>query len=406
MVKRVIIAMLDSVGIGYAHDAIEYGDQKNNGDVGANTVGHIIKKFPEINIPNLRQLGFLNCLELSINDNNTSNDFIVEKVDNPLALYGFGVEISKGKDTISGHWELMGCPVDFEWGYFHDKLNSFPESLLKKIYTKAEISGSLGNCVASGTEIIKKFGEEHIKTNKPIFYTSADSVFQIAAHEEYFGLNRLYRLCEIVREELYKDNIGRIIARPFLGEEANLFKRTGNRKDYSILPPHKTLLNVMEENHGDVIAIGKIADIFAHSGITKTLKVSGLQNLIQTTLQEISQKQRFSIIFTNFVDFDSEYGHRRDVKGYKEALEYFDSELPKILNMLSKEDLLVIIADHGNDPTWYGTDHTREHVPILFYGNNINPQSIGKRNTFSDVAQSIAYYLDLPKLKHGKSFLQ
>lgn len=406
MTKRVIIMLLDSVGIGHSHDSALYGDKTKGGDHGANTLGNILLQHPNTLITNLTNLGLLNSFNLSVQHNNTQNKYVVNPCANPTASYGFAIETSVGKDTITGHWELMGCPVDFEWGYFTNPTNSFPQNLLNTLYTKGNIAGSLGNCVASGTDIINKFGEEHIKTLKPIFYTSADSVFQIAASEEHFGLQNLYNLCEIAREELYKDNIGRVIARPFTGNNPTNFKRTGNRKDYSIAPSNATVLNTLVENNGQVIAIGKVADIFANSGISKSIKASGLTDLFNATIAEIKKEPVVNtIVFTNFVDFDSEFGHRRDVVGYKNALEYFDSRLPEALSLLTENDLLVIIADHGNDPTWYGTDHTREHVPVLFYNKATSPKNLGQLNSFSDVAQSIATYLNLPKLKHGKSFI-
>ncbi|UQY80804.1 Phosphopentomutase [Candidatus Hepatincola sp. Av] len=391
--KRVIILLFDSLGIGTAHDSASYNDK------GANTLGHIIEQFPHIKIPNLHSLGLIHALEAS-----TGKSYKLPKI-TPLSYYGFGVETSKGKDTPSGHWELMGCPVDFDWGYFKKPTNSFPEELLNTIATQANLTGFLGNCIASGTEIIIRLGEESMKKNLPIVYTSADSVFQIAAHENTFGLDNLYKLCTIAREELYTYNIGRVIARPFIGTSKDNFKRTGNRKDYSIAPHLPTVLNKMQNKQGEVIAIGKISDIFAGSGISKSVKATGLENLLDTTLEQMQENKKFSIIFTNLVDFDSEYGHRRDVKGYCEALEYVDSRLPELLQELTEEDLLVITADHGCDPSWQGTDHTREHVPILFYNKKFVTKNIGKRNTFADVGQSIANYLQLEKLQFGTSFL-
>lgn len=397
--KRAIILLMDSVGIGYAHDAEKYGDN------GSNTVGHILETFPKAELKHLSQLGLIHALKDSSGSN--YNQPLVEL--NKHALYGYGVETSNGKDTPSGHWELMGCPVDFDWGYFiaekGKETEIFPQELLDIIIKKANLKGCLGNKVASGTKILEELGEEHIKTGKPIFYTSADSVFQIATHEEHFGLENLYSLCKIVREELYKYNIGRVIARPFIGENKSNFKRTGNRKDYSIEPHEDTLLDIAKNNGKKVVSIGKISDIFAARGISKSIKSSTLPNLANDTIKAIKEEKDATIIFTNFVDFDSEYGHRRDVKGYKEALEYFDSRLPEIFAELQEDDLVIITADHGCDPTWKGTDHTREHVPFLLYSKSFNTKNIGRRETFSDLGQSIASYLELPALKHGKSFL-
>ncbi len=394
MKKRAIVLLLDSLGVGESDDA------DNFGDIGSNTLGHILEKFPNLKIPNLKKLGLLNILSQSSNIN--INQLLPL---NPSAIYGFAQEISSGKDTPSGHWELMGCPVLFEWGYFTDKTNPFPQELLNNIFTKANLKGSLGNCIGSGTEIINQYGIEHIKTKMPIFYTSNDSVFQIACSEEYFGLENLYNLCKIVREELAEYNIGRVIARPFTGNNPSNFKRTANRYDYSILPPEPTLLNVITQQNGCVVAIGKTANIFAHSGVSKSIKSSTLKNLFNDTIDSINNNKDCDLIFTNFVDFDSEYGHRRDVKGYAEALEYFDENLPRVISSLTNDDLLIITADHGCDPTFKGSDHTREFIPILFYSNTLKPKNIGKRSTFSDVGQSICNFLNLPPLKYGKSFL-
>ncbi len=393
MSRRAIILLLDSVGIGAAHDAEEYGDN------GANTLGHILEKFPNTKIPNLQKLGLINCLNQSC-----GQTYGRKEEEQPPSLYGFATEISRGKDTISGHWELMGCEVDFDWGYFSNLQNSFPQDLLDTIVEKAELPGYLGNCHASGTEIIERLGEETMNTGKPIFYTSADSVFQIAVQEETFGLDNLYKLCEIVREELYPLNIGRVIARPFLGNEPHNFKRTANRKDYAIAPSKPILFNKMQEAGGQVVAIGKVSDIFAGTGIDVATKATGLEQLFDKTLDAVKSTEGHTLIFTNFVDFDSEYGHRRDVLGYKEALEYFDSRLPELLSILQDDDLLVITADHGNDPTAPGSDHTREHIPVIFYQNSMTSRNIGERNSFKDIGESVAQYLGVP-FGVGRSFL-
>ncbi|MFL1780554.1 Phosphopentomutase [Candidatus Hepatincolaceae symbiont of Richtersius coronifer] len=397
--KRAIILLLDSLGVGSSKDAVDYKDE------GANTLGHILEQFPQTHIPNLKKLGLINCLKASC-----GSTFDVAEEQKPLSYYGYAKEISKGKDTVTGHWELTGAPMLQDWGYFNNATNSFPQDFIDNLVKKANLTGYLGNCVASGTEIIDKYGVEHIKTKKPIFYTSADSVFQIAAHEESFGLQALYDLCKLAREDLYQYNIGRVIARPFIGTTAGDFERTGNRKDYSIQPPNPTLLDIMKEAKGEVISIGKISDIFASRGITKAVKSSTLPHLFDDTLKIVKENKEFSIVFTNFVDFDSSFGHRRDVKGYKEALEYFDSRLPELLKELNDEDLLIIIADHGNDPSWPGTDHTREHIPVIFYNKKWAKDNlsfnIGERSTFSDVGQSIASYLGIKELLHGESFLK
>jgi phosphopentomutase len=263
----------------------------------------------------------------------------------------------------------------------------------------------LGNCHSSGTTIIAELGEEHMRSGKPIVYTSADSVFQIACHEETFGLERLYELCDIARELVDEYNVGRVIARPFVGNNAGDFVRTGNRRDLTVTPPSKTLLDKLVDSGGEVISVGKIADIYAHQGVTKKVKATGNAALFDATLEEFRDAPDHSIVFTNFVDFDMLYGHRRDVDGYADALEYFDRRLPELLEMLKHDDILVITADHGCDPTWKGTDHTREHIPVLAYGASVYPGSLGKRETFADIGQSLAGFFGLPPMEYGVSFL-
>lgn len=390
MTRRVIILLMDSLGIGASIDAKKYGDE------GANTFGNIVKNY-ELSIPNLAALGLYHAAVASCGEQLID----LEKIGTPKALFGYAVEQSLGKDTPSGHWELAGVPVDFEWGYF---AKCFPDKLLQDFIKQAKIPGVLGNKHASGTEIIKELGAKHLKTMQPIVYTSADSVFQIAAHEEIFGLDNLYRICEIARELVDEYNIGRVIARPFTGTENN-FIRSANRKDYATPPHAKTLLDFLKEANREVISIGKVADIFAHRGITKTIKGINNQDLFDKTLQEIKVAPKGSLIFTNFVDFDSSYGHRRDVVGYAQALEAFDKKIPELLASLKPDDLVLISADHGCDPTFPGSDHTREHVPVLVFGSKITPGFIGRRESFADMGQSIAKYLDVTRLDHGISFL-
>jgi phosphopentomutase len=313
--------------------------------------------------------------------------------------------MSSGKDTPSGHWEIAGVPVLFEWGYFSKLTDTFPQELLDKLVERAELPGYLGNCHSSGTTIIAELGDEHIRTGKPIFYTSADSVFQIACHEEAFGLQRLYDLCDIARELVDEYEIGRVIARPFVGDSPDNYVRTANRRDLTTPPPAPTVLDKLVEAGGDVVSIGKIADIYAHKGITKKIKASGNAALFDATLEALDETPDNSIIFTNFVDFDMLYGHRRDVDGYAAALEYFDERLPELLAKLSAEDLLIITADHGCDPTWPGSDHTRENIPVIALGAGLKPGSLGKRDTFADIGQSLASYFDLPPMDYGTSFL-
>ncbi|MCB8887781.1 phosphopentomutase [Vreelandella malpeensis] len=407
--RRAIVVVLDSFGIGSAPDAADFGDQ------GADTLGHIAAacargeadtdtRSGPLKLPNMGKLGLFHA-------HRDATGALAEGVELPEELdgaYAHAQEISSGKDTPSGHWEIAGVPVRFDWGYFLDKEASFPPELLKQIVEKTGLPGVLGNCHASGTEIIARLGEEHVESGKPIVYTSADSVFQIAAHEEHFGLEKLYALCETVRALLEPYNIGRVIARPFVGESFETFARTGNRRDYSIEPPTPTVLQKLHEAGGEVVSIGKIADIYAHCGITHKVKASGHDALMEATLGEIARTDRRdkpTFIMANFVDFDSLYGHRRDVPGYAEALEHFDARLPQLLEALDDEDLLILTADHGCDPSWEGTEHTREYVPILVRGGTFTPGPIGKRDTFADIGQTLADFFVLREMDDGESFL-
>ncbi|MFD0966247.1 phosphopentomutase [Seminibacterium arietis] len=406
--KRVFIMMLDSFGIGASEDAEKFGDK------GSNTLGHIAQQCAEgkanakgregaLCLPNLEKLG------LGLATQQSSGELPVGFDPNPKLIggYAYAKEISSGKDTPSGHWEIAGVPVLFDWGYFPQHENSFPEELLNRIVKRSGIPGYLGNCHSSGTVILDKLGEEHMKTGKPIFYTSADSVFQIACHEETYGLEKLYQLCQIVREELADYNIGRVIARPFVGPKAGEFSRTGNRKDYAVEPPAKTVLQkLVEEKQGEVVSIGKIADIYAHTGITQKVKATGIEALFDSTLVEIKRAGENTIVFTNFVNFDSDFGHRRDVAGYAGALEYFDKRIPELLELVTDDDIVIFTADHGCDPTWTGTDHTREHIPVLIYGANVPKQFLGKRETFADIGQTIAEYFGLSEMDYGKSIIK
>lgn len=402
--RRAIILVLDSLGIGASADADKFGD------VGSNTLGSIARaaasgaanvgRSGPLQLPNLSRLGLGHACELS-------SGYFPEGMDPaaPVAAYGYARELSSGKDTPSGHWEIAGVPVLFDWGYFHDKQNSFPQALLDELVAKAGLPGYLGNCHASGTEILDRLGEEHMASGKPIFYTSADSVFQIACHEESFGLERLYELCRIAREALGPYNIGRVIARPFVGSGKGQFSRTGNRKDLAVEPPAPTVLQKLAEAGGEVVSVGKIADIYAHVGITQKYKATGLDELWDTTLAALKTTPGNSIIFTNFVDFDSSYGHRRDVAGYARALEQFDARLPELLAAMGDDDIVILTADHGCDPTWPGSDHTREHIPVLCYGKQVKPGSLGERATFADIGQSVASWLGLPAMNYGTAFL-
>jgi phosphopentomutase len=397
---RAIILVLDSFGLGATDDAERFGD------VGANTFGNIARvraasDAGPLKLPNLAKLGLFHAGKESAGEFPAGADPDVEI----LGSYGFAAEMSSGKDTPSGHWEIAGVPVLFEWGYFSKLTDTFPQELLDKLVERAELPGYLGNCHSSGTTIIAELGDEHIRTGKPIFYTSADSVFQIACHEEAFGLQRLYDLCDIARELVDDYEIGRVIARPFVGDSPESYVRTANRRDLTTPPPAPTVLDKLVEAGGDVVSIGKIADIYAHKGITKKIKASGNAALFDATLVALDETPDNSIIFTNFVDFDMLYGHRRDVDGYAAALEYFDERLPELLAKLNEEDLLIITADHGCDPTWPGSDHTRENIPVIALGAGLKPGSLGKRDTFADIGQSLASYFDLPPMDYGTSFL-
>lgn len=403
--KRAIILMLDSFGIGATRDADRFGD------VGANTLGHIARQCAlgkadvgregPLKLPNLTRLGLMHAAMESAGN-------FPEGVDTDVGVegaYGHAEELSSGKDTSSGHWELAGVPVMFDWGYFTDKTDSFPPEFLQAFVEKAGLPGVIGNCHASGTQIIAELGEEHMRTGMPIVYTSADSVFQIACHEESFGVERLMEICQIAYDMLAEYNICRVIARPFVGDDASNFKRTGNRRDFSVPPPAETVLEKLVKQGGEVLAVGKISDIYATKGISEKIKASGLENLFDATLETLERAPDNSIVFTNFVDFDSEYGHRRDVPGYARALEYFDGRLPELLEKLQPGDVVFLTADHGCDPTWPGSDHTREHVPVLAYGQTVKAGSLGLRSTFADIGQSIASYLELPPAEYGTSFL-
>ncbi|KTD22141.1 phosphopentomutase [Legionella lansingensis] len=406
MPGRVCILLMDSLGIGASLDAHRYGDK------GANTFGHIhlacedgyadkegVRKGA-LHIPNLTRLGLYHAAVAS------SGRRLIDlsQLPEPSGYYGYAVEQSLGKDTPSGHWELAGVPVQFEWGYFPHEIPCFPKKLIDELIERAKLPGVLGQKHASGTTIIDELGEEHLKTGKPIIYTSADSVFQIAAHEQAFGLLRLYEVCKIARELVNEYQIGRVIARPFIGEIGS-FSRTGNRRDYATLPPAPTLLDELKKVGREVIAIGKIADIFAHQGLTQTIKADGNMALFDATLAAMKTAPAGSLVFTNFVDFDSSYGHRRDVAGYAHALEQFDARMPELERLLNADDRVVIAADHGCDPTMPGSDHTREHIPVLVFGPGVSSQFIGRRDSFADIGQSIAEHLNIPPLLHGVSFI-
>jgi phosphopentomutase len=403
---RAFLFVLDSFGIGGAPDAVRFGDE------GSDTFGHVAAaaargeadrdglRAGALKLPNMMALGLGEAAALSTGAWPSG----MERP--PVAgVYAAAQEVSSGKDTPSGHWEIAGVPVPFDWGYFPDTAPTFPADLTAAIIGEARLPGILGDCHASGTEIIARLGEEHIRTGKPICYTSADSVFQIAAHETHFGLQRLYDLCKIVRRLIDPLNIGRVIARPFVGEGAADFVRTANRKDYAVPPAEPTLLNRAEAAGRRVIAVGKIGDIFAHQGVTEVRKAPDNMAMFDTALGAMADAGDGDLVFANFVDFDSSFGHRRDVAGYAAALEAFDRRLPEALALLMPGDLLVLTADHGCDPTWRGTEHTRERVPVLAAGPGLTAGSAGVRETFADIGEAVAAHLGLAPGPHGRSFL-
>ncbi|MFO1032810.1 MAG: phosphopentomutase [Hyphomicrobiales bacterium] len=386
---RVFLFIMDGFGIGGAPDAASFDDE------GANTFTHVAEQVP-LHIPTLVSLGLSKAAALI-----SGRDMLPGDV---TGLWGAAREVSRGKDTITGHWEIAGVPLDRDWGYFPQAVPAFPASLTDEIIRRCQLPGLLSLAHASGTQVIEDFGEEHIRSGKPIMYTSADSVIQIAAHEEHFGLQRLYDVCAVARELSFPLNIGRVIARPFLGETAQTFERTGHRKDYAVLPPQPTLLNHLSDAGRDVVTVGKISDIYAHSGTGREVKVAGFDVLMDTTLREMPGVAAGGFLMVNFVNFDSDFGHRRDVPGYAAALQQFDRWLPQALALLQPGDRLILTADHGNDPSFKGTDHTREQIPILCCGPGLKAGSTGKRQSFADIGQSIASYLGVGPLAAGTAF--
>ncbi|WP_417772187.1 phosphopentomutase [Stappia sp.] len=404
---RAILCVLDSFGIGGAPDAASFGDE------GANTLGHIaascakglgdksgLREGP-LALPNMARLGLGHAGELACGQVPAGFDTSVD----PQGIWGAASEASRGKDTPSGHWEIAGVPVAFDWGYFPDTAPTFPAELTEAVIREGNLPGILGDRHASGTQIIAELGEEHVRTGKPICYTSGDSVYQIAAHETHFGLERLYALCETVRDLVDPYRIGRVIARPFLGESAETFERSANRRDYSVLPPAPTLLDRVIASGARTLTVGKIGDIFAHQGIGLILKGAGNDALFDKTLEAVDMARDGDLVFANFVDFDSLFGHRRDVAGYAAALEAFDRRLPELVSRLRAGDLLILTADHGCDPTWRGTDHTRERVPVIGVAPDGAAHAIGIRDTFADIGETVAAHLGLAPGDKGVTFL-
>lgn len=404
MSKRAFILVMDSFGIGAAPDAARFGD------AGADTLGHIAAycaagkadraglRQGRLRLPYLVSLGLGRAAELA-----TGRVPIGLETDTVTAAYGAAAEFSAGKDTPSGHWEMAGCPVPVDWGYFPKTEPCFPPDFVARLVTEGGLPGILGNCRASGTEVLDRLGEEHIRTGKPICYTSADSVFQIAAHEQHFGLERLLDLCAIAKRLLEPYRIARVIARPFLGQTPGHFKRTSHRRDLTTPPPEPTLLDRLQDEGREVISVGKIADIFGHRGISRNVKGEDNAALVDVTLDLMKEAPDGSLTFANFVDFDTLFGHRRDVAGYAAALEAFDQRIPEFLNCMRPGDLALISADHGCDPTSGGTDHTREYVPVLFFGPAAPKGPLGCRASFADMGQTIAKHLGIAPLAHGEA---
>ena len=377
--------VLDSAGIGAMPDAADWGD------AGADTFGHILESR-KVQLPNLRSLGLGNIRPLNG----------VPPVDHPIGSFGKCTLKSNGKDTTTGHWEMAGIILKKAFPTYP---NGFPPSIIDRFVNEAHVPGILGNMPASGTEIIKELGEEHIRTGKPIVYTSADSVFQIAAHEEVIPVVRLYDICEIGRRILDgEDKVGRVIARPFLGHNPTDFKRTENRHDYAVPPPSDNLLPMLKDAGFDVVCIGKIASIYDSLGVTEDIPAKNNEQTIDQTIGALNNESR-GLIFSNLVDFDMLFGHRRDTEGYAKALEHFDNRLPEIFSAMRFDDLLILTADHGNDPTFRGSDHTREYVPLLVYGKSAKAGvDLGTRATLADIGQSIAENFDM-ELSAGSGFL-
>ncbi|WP_108502247.1 phosphopentomutase [Paracoccus indicus] len=390
---RAFLIVMDSVGIGGAPDADQYFND-GQPDTGANTVGHIAQSRP-LSMPHLAGLGLGQAVKLASGDE--APGLMVE----PQGLWGAATEMSRGKDTPSGHWEIAGVPVPWDWHYFPDITPAFPPEVTARICELAGTGGILANCHASGTQVIDDFGPEHLQTGWPICYTSVDSVLQIAAHEDVFGLDRLIDLCRDLSPMLHKMRVGRVIARPFLGQPGS-FKRTPNRRDFAIAPPAQTILDIASEAGRDTHAIGKIGDIFSHRGIKHLHKGKSDADLGEYLVRLGGEASEGSLTFANFVEFDTNFGHRRDVEGYAAQLEWFDTVAGRFLSTLGPGDLAIFTADHGNDPTWRGTDHTRERVPVLVHG--AGTRSVGQVG-FADIGASVMEHLGLAAPKHGQSFL-
>jgi phosphopentomutase len=405
---RAFLLVMDSVGVGGAADAHRYGDD------GADTLGHIaeacadgrgdrqgVRRGPLL-LPFLASHGLRAAAEASRGAPLPA----MGEQGSPRGQWGYAVETARGKDTPSGHWEIAGFPATFAWRTFPDARPAFPPELTGALIREGKIPGVLGDKHSNGVAIIEEFGAEHVRTGKPIVYTSVDSVLQIAAHEDpaIFGLERLYELCRVGRRLADPLNVGRVIARPFVGDGKAGFRRTGARKDFAVQPPADTVLDRCLQHGRDIVTLGKIGDIFAHRATGREVKASGDLALFDRLIAETPHLRDEGFLFANFVDFDTEFGHRRDVPGYARCLETFDARLPSFAALLREGDLAIVTADHGNDPTWKGTDHTRENVPIVAFGPDVAPAAIGRRATFADIAATVAAHLGLPPVGPGTAW--
>lgn len=404
--SRAILIVLDSLGVGGAPDADSFGDD------GSDTLGHIADRCAAgdadragvragpLNVPNLRALGVGECCRSASG-----------RVPPALEIThwirggaGSAAEVSTGKDSQSGHWEIAGAPVQFDWTYFPRTEPTFPAEIIEALCERAGLECILGNKHASGTAIIDELGEVHLTTGWPICYTSADSVFQIAAHEERFGLARLYELCEIARDILDSMQVGRVIARPFIGTHRGNFSRTSNRRDYGVVPPPSTILHRAQAAGREVVSVGKIADLFCHTATGRELKAPDNEHVVDRMLDALSQLADGGLVFANLVDFDTLYGHRRDAAGYAAALEAFDTRLPELFARLRPDDLAIITGDHGCDPTWTGSDHTRECIPVVAFGTRVSRSSLGRLGSFADIGATVSQHLGIPASAFGSPF--
>ena len=404
--SRALLIVLDSFGCGGAPDAAAYGD------LGADTLGHIARdcaagrgdrpglRAGVLRLPFLESLGLAAAARLSTGDLPAGLSAAA-----PRAQWGCAMEVSKGKDTPSGHWEIAGAPALDAFGYFPDTRPAFPADLIRALVSEGDLPGVLGDRQASGLDVIEECGEESLRSGKPICYTSVDSVFQIATHEDVFGLARLYALCAIARRLCDPLHIGRVIARPFLGATRADFKRTANRKDFAMPPPSGNILDLAAQSGRSIVSLGKIGDIFAHRHTGLEIRAHGNMGLFDHMLEAWRDLPDGGLAFANFVDFDTDHGHRRDVPGYAACLEEFDARLPEIDALLRPGDIAVLTADHGNDPTWRGADHTRENTPVLCYGPGLAPRALGKRETFADIGASLAHWLEIGQTIAGRSWL-